>query len=114
MIQRHLPKPVGFGRPRIDNRMILNSIIYVLTTGCRLQDMPKLFGYDSTANLRLRKRQRNKIWKNILSDAIKFAYHLDKIQLQKILIASSTIPTKKGKLHSSCSKSKFFTSIHYN
>jgi transposase len=114
MIQRHLPKPVSFGRPRKDNRMILNGIIYVFTTGCRLQDMPKLFGDDSTANLRLRKRQQNKIWKNILSDAIKSAHQSGKMQLQKISIASSTIPTKKGKLHSSCSKSKFSTSIHYN
>jgi transposase len=76
--------------------MILNGIIYVLTTGCRWQDMPKLFGDDSTVNLRLRKWQQNKIWKNILSGAIKSAHLSGKMQLQKISIDSSSVSAKKG------------------
>ena len=95
MIHKHLPKPASTGRPRADDRMILNGIIYVLTTGCRWQDMPKLFGDDSTANLRLRKWQQKGTCKKILSSAIKAAHSSGKLDLQKISVDSSTISAKK-------------------
>jgi len=96
MIESHLPKPAWTGRPRSNDRMITNGIIYVLTTGCRWQDMPKRYGDDSTANLRLRKWQQNKTWNRILSGAIQSAHSSGKLHLQKISIDSSTIPAKKG------------------
>ncbi len=96
MICKHLPKPARTGRPRAADRMILNGIIYVLTTGCRWDDMPKRYGDDSTANRRLNLWQQNNVWKNILSDAIKTAHHSGKLELQKISIDSSSIPSKKG------------------
>lgn len=96
MIKLHLPKPARTGRPRYDDRMIINGIIYVLTTGCRWQDMPKRYGDDSTANRRLRKWQQKRIWQKILSSAIKAAHKSGNIQLQEISVDSSTIPAKKG------------------
>jgi len=96
MIESHLLKPANTGRPRAADGMITNGIIYVLTTGCRWQDMPKRCGDDSTANLRLRKWQQNKTWGKILSGAIKSAHKSDKLQLQKISVDSSRIPAQKG------------------
>ena len=96
MIESHLPPPASTGRPRAADRMITNGIIYVLTTGCRWQDMPKRYGDDSTANLRLRKWQQNKTWSRILSGAIKSAHKSGKLHLQKIFVDSSSIAAKKG------------------
>lgn len=95
-IQKHLPPPASTGRPRSNDRMILNGIIYVLICGCRWEEMPKRYGDDSTANRRLNKWQQNGIWKNILSDAIKSAYKSGKLNLEKISIDSSSIAAKKG------------------
>jgi len=57
MIQKHLPRPASTGRPRSNDRMILNGIIYVLIAGCRWDEMPKRYGDDSTANRRLNRWQ---------------------------------------------------------
>jgi len=35
-----LPPKAKTGRPRADDRMVLNGILYVLVTGCRWMDMP--------------------------------------------------------------------------
>jgi transposase len=43
------------GRPRADDRKVLNGILYVLTTGCRWMDMPKRHGHYSTAFRRLKR-----------------------------------------------------------
>lgn len=95
-IQKHLPKPAKTGRPRSNDRMTINGIIYVLIAGCRWNEMPKRYGDDSTANRRLNKWQQKGIWKKILSGAIKSAYKSKKLNLQKISVDSSSIPSKKG------------------
>ena len=57
--------------------------------------MPKIYGDDSTANLRLHKWRQKGIWKNILRCAVKSA-HKQAINLQKISVDSSSISNKKG------------------
>ncbi len=104
MIESHIPPHAKTGRPRDDDRKIINGIIHVLTTGCRWDDMPKRYDDDSTANRRLNKsanRRLNKwqqkgIWKKILSRTIHSAHKSGKINLQKISVDSSSIPDKKG------------------
>ena len=98
MIKQHVPKPARTGRPRSDDRKITDGIIYVLTTGCRWDDIPKKYGDDSTANLRLRRWQELGVWKKILKCAIKSAHKQGKINLQKISVDSSTVPSKKGEI----------------
>ena len=95
-ISPHLPKPASTGRPRSDDRTILNGIIYVLIAGCRWSEMPKRYGDDSTANRRLNKWQQKGIWKNILTGMMKSSKSSGNLQLQKISIDSSSIPAKKG------------------
>jgi len=95
MISKHIPRPAHTGRPRYDDRNIINGIIYVLIIGCRWSEMPKKYGDDSTANRRLNRWQQKGIWKKILSGMIKSAHKSGKLKLQKISIDSSTIPAKK-------------------
>ena len=96
IIEPHIPSPAKTGRPRDEDRKIINGIIYVLTTGCRWDDMPKKYGDDSTANRRLNRWQQKGIWKNILKSAIKSAHSSGKINLQKISVDSSSVAAKKG------------------
>jgi transposase len=39
-IVRPLLPRAGVGRSRIDDRLIMNGILYVLVTGCRWMDLP--------------------------------------------------------------------------
>ena len=96
MIEPHIPKPAKTGRPRSNDRMVLNGIIYVLISGCRWAEMPKIYGDDSTANLRLHKWQQKGIWKKILRCVIKSAHSSGKMNLQKISVDSSSVAAKKG------------------
>ena len=96
MIKQHVPKPANTGRPRDDDRKIINGIIYVLITGCRWSEMPQKYCDDYTANRRLNSWQQKGIWKKILKCVIKSAHKQNKINLQKISVDSSSIPSKKG------------------
>jgi len=40
------------GRPRVDERRVLDGIIYVLRTGCQWKQVPKEFSSGSTCHLR--------------------------------------------------------------
>ena len=96
IIAPQLPKPAKTGRPRNDDRNIINGILFILTTGCRWADMPDKYGSKSTAHLRFQELQQKGIWKKILSKLIKLAYKQGKINLRNISIDSSSIAAKKG------------------
>jgi transposase len=55
LIRPLLPPRAKVGRPRADDRKVLNGILYVLTTGCRWMDTPKRYGHYSTAWRRLKR-----------------------------------------------------------
>ena len=95
MISKYLPKPAKTGRPRYNDRIIINGIIYVLISGCRWREMPEKYGSKSTAHLRFQNLQQRGVWKKILSGIIKSSHKQNRINLQKISVDSSTIPAKK-------------------
>ena len=86
-------------RPRDEDRKIINAIIiYVLSTRCRCDDMPKKYGDDSTANRRLNKWQQKGVWKKILKCAINSAYYLIRLIYKKIYqLTPHLLQLKKGK-----------------
>ena len=77
------------------DRVTINGIMFVLVTGCRWREMPEKYGSKSTAHRRLQNWQQRKVWKKILSGAIKSAYKSGNLQLQRISVDSSTVPAKK-------------------
>ena len=65
-VLRSLMPPHGrMGRPRADDRQTLNGILYVLRTGCRWEDLPKVYGHASTCWRRLRRWQEEGIWERL-------------------------------------------------
>jgi len=65
VIRPLLPPRSRVGRPRADDRMVLNGILYVLTTGCRWIDMPLKYGSYKTAWKRLKRWQDEGVWDRI-------------------------------------------------
>ncbi len=94
MIETLLPKPAATGRPRGNDRMVLNGIICVLVSGWG--GMPKTCGDGSAASPRPRRWQGFGIWKKILGRAVKSAHKSGRIDLQKISTDSSSVLSKKG------------------
>src|SRR5215469_10661614 len=87
-IKRLLPKPKRFGRPRSNDREVINGILYVLNTGCRWEDMP----HDIDASY-----QRCRVWQKILSDLMKEADRRGLINLKNAYHDASVIKTKRGR-----------------
>ena len=92
-----LPKPAKTGRPRCNDREVINGIFYILSTGCRYEDLPhdiKVSG--KTCNRRLLEYQRKQIWQKIQQDLIKEAYRKGKINLNNAYHDASVIKSKRG------------------
>jgi predicted DNA-binding transcriptional regulator YafY len=61
-----LPPPSLKGRPRSDERNIINGILWVLRNGKRWSDMPREYGSRSTCHSRLLIWQKTGVWDKIL------------------------------------------------
>jgi transposase len=73
-VRRLLPKPKARGRPRANEREVLNGILYVLSTGCRWEDLPHdVDASYQTGNRRLLDYQKRRIWQKILGELLKEA-----------------------------------------
>jgi transposase len=98
-IESLLPPKAKEGKPRADDRSILNGILFVLITGCRWIDIPREYGDDSTANRRLRRWEREGVWKRIMDALINEGYANGVIEIEEISIDSSRSLPRKGGAH---------------
>jgi transposase len=95
-IEPHLPPRAKEGKPRADDRSIVNGILFVLVTGCRWIDVPRRYGDDSTANRRLRRWEGEGVWKRVMGALIDDGYGTGVVELEEPSIDSSTIAARKG------------------
>jgi transposase len=69
-----LPLDANTGRPRNDDREVINGILYVLTTGCGWEYLPHDIETSwRTCHRRLLEYQRRRVWQKIVSELMKFA-----------------------------------------
>jgi len=59
--------PTGRGRPRNDDRLVVDGIIWRLTTGVPWRDLPARFGSWRTVYARFRRWQRAGVWDRVLT-----------------------------------------------
>ena len=59
------PKQRKGGRPWIENRRVLEGILWILRSGARWQDLPEKFPHPSTCWRRLRDWEERGVWLNI-------------------------------------------------
>jgi putative transposase len=55
------------GRPRTDQRRILDGIIFKIRTGCQWNAIPKVYGSDTTIYRTFKRWQRSGIWPGLWS-----------------------------------------------
>jgi transposase len=98
-LQPLLPPPhKGKGRPRADDRKILNGILYVLRTGCRWQDVPREYGSSTTCWRRLRRWEEDGNWERIWRSLLALLDELRKLEWTRAFLDGSFVPAKKGEL----------------
>ena len=61
------PPPQGRGRPRVDDRLIVDGILWRLTTGVPWRDLPDRFGSWRTVYSRFRRWQQAGVWERALA-----------------------------------------------
>lgn len=95
-IKNLLPKAAHTGRPREDDREIINGILYVLHTGCRWEDLPHDIDVSpKTCNRRLLEYHRTQVWQKILAALMQEAYRKNLINLNNAYHDASVIKSKK-------------------
>jgi transposase len=83
VIRPFLPPRSSVGRPRADDRMVLNGILYVLTSGCRWCK----YGSYKTAWRRLKEMG---VWESIFKTLASIR------DLSRVSVDSTTVEAKKG------------------
>lgn len=93
-----LPKPAETGRPRVDEREVINGILYVLSTGCHWEDLPHdIQASYPTCYRRLLEYQKRRVWQKIVQELMKEAYRKGKINLNNAYHDASVVKSKRGR-----------------
>jgi transposase len=96
-LKRLLPKSAATGRPRSNEREVLNGILYVLSTGCRWEDLPHDIGASyQTCNRRLLDYQRRRVWQKMRGELRKEADRRGLINLKNAYHDASVIKSQRG------------------
>ncbi|MBI5221948.1 MAG: transposase [Candidatus Magasanikbacteria bacterium] len=96
-IKSLLPPPAKTGRPRSNQREVINGIFYVLKTGCKWKDLPHdIDASPSTCNRTLLEYQTKQVWQKIQQELMKEAYRKKKINLNNAYHDASVIKSKRG------------------
>lgn len=92
-----LPKPKWTGRKPVDDREVINGILYVLATGCPWEYLPHdIRASYQTCHRRLLEYQRRRVWQKIVADLLKEAQRKGFLNLKNAYHDASVIKSKKG------------------
>ena len=94
-----LPKPPQQrkgGRPWIQNRHVLEGILWILRSGARWQDMPEKFPHPSTCWRRLRDWEERGVWLNIWRTFLSELNERQQLKWSESFLDGSFAPAKKG------------------
>src|SRR5713101_6468269 len=98
-IQPLLPKrpkrPRG-GRPRADDRKVLEGILWILRSGARWQDLPEEFPHPSTCWRRLRDWEEQEVWLQIWRAFLSGLNERQRLDWSESFLDGSFAPAKKG------------------
>ena len=86
--------PLERGIKRTSFRRIWNSILYILTHGCRWIDLPKkeCYAKRSTAHRWLKRWQKEGVFEKVLNELTRIAKKNKKVDLSTILVDGSFSP----------------------
>lgn len=92
-----LPPSAWMGRPRANEREVLNGIFYVLRTGCQWEDLPHdIPASPKTCHRRLLEYQRRRVWQKILQALLHEADRRGYLNFKNAYHDASVIKSKRG------------------
>ena len=92
--------PPERGTPRSDMRKVWNSILYILTRGCRwidLPDKPKYYVPRSTAHKWAKQLSENGILDRVLSGLLQIGVQKGMVDLSQLAVDGSFSPLSRGR-----------------
>jgi transposase len=89
-------RPDGKGRPRVDNRAILNGILWVLHSGARWKDLPEQYPPYQTCHRRFQEWIDQGVFERMAQDLAVVFQEQGQIDLAKCFIDGSFVEAKKG------------------
>ena len=86
----------GKGRPRLNNREVLNGILWVLRTGAAWQDLPDRYPSPSTCHRRFQEWRREGVLERILQTLARDLKERGQLDLTECFIDGFFVVAKKG------------------
>jgi transposase len=99
-IEPLLPRDKSRGRPWVENRRVVEGILWVLKTGARWRDLPPEYPSASTCWRRLRRWEKQGVWLNIWRAFLSELDRKGKLDWSESFLDGSFAPAKKGALAS--------------
>jgi len=95
LIPKAGPRPKG-GRPRADDRMVFEGILWILKTGARWKDLPERYPHPSTCWRRLRQWYEEDVLKEMWRAFLSELDHEGILEWDEVFVDASFFPAKKG------------------
>ena len=95
LLPQHEPTAKG-GRRRIENRSVLEGILWILRTGARWQDLPDRYPSPSTCWRRLREWEEQGIWVEMWRTFLADLDEAGWLDWEEAFVDASFFPAKKG------------------
>lgn len=96
VLRKHLSKSRGGGRPRTNDRLLFDGMLFVLRTGCSWQMVPAKYGSRATLHRRFQEWSSNgsfhRAWKALMQTLDKKG----RLEWSESFIDGSFVPAKKG------------------
>jgi len=86
----------GKGRPRADDRSVLNGILWIMRTGAAWQDLPDRYPSPATCHRRFQAGCRTGLFEQILEALAKDLEERGRLDLSECFIDGTFVPAKKG------------------
>lgn len=99
VVQSHIPQPARkFGRPRRNDRDILDGILWILRTGAPWKDLPGRYPPYQTCHRRFQEWTRRGVFTRIISTLAQDLEERGGIKLEECFIDGTFASAKKGEL----------------
>lgn len=84
------------GRPRADDRKVIDGILWILRTGAQWNELPTKYGPAMTCWRRLKAWQKKGVWKTIWKELLRMLEKEEKIEWEVTYLDGTFSPAKKG------------------
>lgn len=100
IVEEHIPKPIrrpdGRGRPRLNDRDILNGILWIMRTGAPWKDLPDRYPSYQTCHRRFQEWVRAGVFETVLQTLATDLKERGGLDVRECFIDGTFVMAKKG------------------